>query len=260
MEVIIFSDRGTASLYASKLVTKCLKRKPNSVLGLATGSTPLELYNNLVTFYQNKELSFHEVKSFNLDEYVGIAPEQPQSYHAFMKLNLFSKVDILPSNTHIPDGLSKNIEADCEDYERQIDEAGGIDLQILGLGQDGHLGFNEPSSSLNSKTRIKTLTEETRKANAVHFGSIDKVPKHVITMGLATIMKARQCVLLAFGSSKADAVAKMVEGPVSAMCPASILQMHPRTTVILDEPAAKQLVKTAYYKEVFANKPKWQQV
>lgn len=259
MEVTIFKNSNLASQAAARLVTRTVHDKSgHAVLGLATGQTPLLTYEELVKIYKAKKISFQDVTAFNLDEYLGLASSDPRSYHAYMRAHLFSRVDIEMSRCHIPDGLSKDPQDECQNYEEKIRAAGGIDLQILGIGQDGHIGFNEPSSSLTSRTRIKTLTENTREANAGHFGSSDAVPKHVLTMGLGTIMEARHCVLLAFGAAKADAVANMVEGALTASVPASILQMHQHCTVILDDHAASKLERQAYYREVFSRKPDWQ--
>src|ERR1041385_1874714 len=208
MEIIIQPDAESATAIATRLVANLLREKPNVVLGLATGSTPLLLYRALTQM----KLDWRKVTTFNLDEYVGLPKEHPQSYHHFMWENLFRHVNISPKNTHIPDGMTKDVAKFCAQYERRIAAAGGIDLQVLGIGTDGHIGFNEPTSSLASRTRIKTLTPQTRKDNAHFFGSADKVPHHVITMGLGSIMEARQCLLLAFGAKKARVVAAMVEG------------------------------------------------
>ncbi len=254
MEVIIQPDVTAASQLAARMVARQLREKPNSVLGLPTGSTPLLLYRELVAL----KLDWRRVTTFNLDEYVGLGPDHPQSYARFMWENLFRQVNILRKNVHIPDGLAKDIPKFCTRYERQIRQVGGIDLQVLGIGTDGHIGFNEPSSSLASRTRIKTLTAETRRDNARFFGREEDVPHHVITMGIGTIMEARQVLLLAFGENKAAAVAAAVEGPITAMCPASILQMHPVAKIVVDEAAAGRLQKTDYYRWVFAQKPLWQ--
>jgi glucosamine-6-phosphate deaminase len=254
MEVIIQSNPEAATTVAARILAALIRRRPDAVLGLATGSTPLVLYRELI----NLKLDWKRVTTFNLDEYVGLAPDHSQSYHSFMWGNLFRHVNIAKSRVHIPDGMAKNIPAFCKRYEQRIRDAGGIDLQLLGIGTNGHIGFNEQTSSLASRTRIKTLTPQTRRDNARFFGSVPAVPHHVITMGIGTIMDARACLLLAFGEKKARAVAGAIEGPVTAMNPASILQMHPRTTFILDEHAASQLKLRVYYKYVFENKPAWQ--
>lgn len=254
MEVIIQPTAEAASAIAARIVARLLREKPDAVLGLATGNTPLLLYRQLVAM----KLDWGRVTTFNLDEYVGLPAEHPQSYHAFMRENLFRHVNIEPERVHIPDGLTKDIPAYCARYEQTIREAGGIDLQVLGIGTDGHIGFNEPTSSLASRTRIKTLTAETRRDNARFFGGEAEVPHHVLTMGIGTIMDARQIMLLAFGECKAHAVAQAVEGPITAMNPASILQLHPVAKIVLDQPAASQLRYADYYRWVHDNKPDWQ--
>ena len=254
MEIIIQPTLEAAGQIAARIVARLLREKPDAVLGLATGSTALAVYRELVAM----KLDWSRVTTFNLDEYVGLPAEHPQSYHAFMREKLFRHVNIARTNVHIPDGMTRDIPAFCAQYETEIEAAGGIDLQVLGIGTDGHIGFNEPSSSLASRTRIKTLTRETRRDNARFFGSEEAVPHHVITMGIGTIMEARQVLLLAFGATKAKAVAEAVEGPVTAMNPASILQMHPVAKCVFDEPAAGSLKKAEYYRWVYENKPKWQ--
>jgi glucosamine-6-phosphate deaminase len=258
MEVIICPDSQEAARRAAAFIASLLSRKPEAVLGLATGGTPLPLYKQLAGMHKAGRLSFAAATTFNLDEYLGLGPEHPASYRRFMEENLFSQVDINPARTHLPDGLAGDIPAHCEAYEAAIKSSGGIDAQILGIGTDGHIGFNEPSSSLASRTRIKTLTERTRNDNARFFDSPDDVPHHVITMGIGTIMEARSILLLAWGEAKAAAVAGMVEGPVTASLPASILQMHPEVKVFIDEAAAARLARRDYYRHVLANKPDWQ--
>jgi glucosamine-6-phosphate deaminase len=260
MELIIKATVADTQREAAKILRRQIQRKPDSVLGLATGSTPIGVYAELVAMHQRGEVDFSRVATFNLDEYVGLAPEHPCSYREFMRQHLFSKVNIRPANIHFPDGLAKDVPAHCADYEAAIKRAGGIDLQLLGIGREGHIGFNEPSSSLASRTRIKTLTPQTLKDNAKGFGGPDKVPHHVITMGVGTIMDVRECLLLANGEAKAEVVAGMVEGPITADLPASILQMHPVCRVVVDEAAASKLKRSDYYRWVYDNKPEWQRV
>jgi len=260
MEIIIQPNAETASLIAARVIARVVREKPSAVLGLATGSTPLAMYRELARLHREDGLDFSGVATFNLDEYVGLPPEHPASYHAFMQEHFFRHVNVRPENIHIPDGLAPDIPAFCRSYEEAIRAAGGIDLQVLGIGSDGHIGFNEPSSSLASRTRIKTLTAQTRSDNAANFGSAEKVPIHVITMGVGTIMDARQVLILAFGEKKAEAVAAAVEGPITAMSPASILQMHPVAKCITDEGAAAKLTRTDYYRWVYDRKPGWQKV
>ena len=255
MEIIIQPTAEAATSVAARLIARLLHEKPDAVLGLATGSTPLLLYRQLIAL----QLDWSRVRTFNLDEYVGISPQHPQSYHHFMWENLFRHVNIAVRNVNIPDGLTSDIPAFCSRYEESIRMAGGIDLQVLGIGTAGHIGFNEPTSSLASRTRIKTLTAQTRKDNARFFGSEEQVPHHCITMGIGTIMEARTNLLLAFGTAKARAIAGAVEGPVTSINPASILQMHPVTKVCLDPAAASQLKRTDYYRWIYDHKPGWQQ-
>lgn len=254
MEIVIQPTAAAATKLAASLVAGIIRQKTGAVLGLPTGSTPLALYRELIAL----KLDWCKVTTFNLDEYVGLAPEHPHSYHTFMGENLFRHVNIAKKNVHIPDGLARDIPKFCAKYEKQIRAAGGIDLQLLGIGTDGHIGFNEQTSSLASRTRIKTLTPQTRRDNARFFGSEEKVPPHVITMGIGTILEARHCVLLAFGKNKALAIAEAVEGPVTSMNPASALQLHPKVTVFLDEDAASELKLKDYYRWAYDHKPAWQ--
>jgi glucosamine-6-phosphate deaminase len=258
MEVVIQRSGRSASAYAGRLVARLVKEKPSAVLGLATGETPLALYRELITLHQEEGLDFSRVTTFNLDEYLGLSPDHPASYHSFMQENLFRHINVPSSRVHIPDGLAKDLPAFCEHYEKAIRGAGGIDLQVLGIGTDGHIGFNEPGSSLASRTRIKTLTTRTREDNARFFQNIEEVPHHVITMGVGTIMGAKHIVALAFGEHKAAAVAAAVEGPITAMVPASILQMHPYVTFLMDEASASRLKRADYYRWFFEQKPDWQ--
>jgi len=242
------------------MVARLIRKKPSAVLGLATGSTPLALYRDLIRLHREGDLDFRDVGTFNLDEYLGLTPAHPASYHHFMRENLFQHINIREENIHIPDGMTVDVPAFCQAYEDKIKAAGGIDLQVLGIGGDGHIGFNEPSSSLASRTRIKTLTPRTRQDNARFFATEEEIPEHVITMGVGTIMEAREVVLLAFGAGKAEAVAAAVEGPITASVPASILQLHQKATILLDEEAAGNLRRAEYYRWVYANKPGWQEI
>lgn len=260
MEVIIQPSAEETSVYAARVIARLLREKPHAVLGLATGSTPLKLYRELIRLHREEGLDFSQATTFNLDEYVGLGPDHPGSYRYFMQENFFQHVNVPSHHIHVPDGLAADVPSYCHLYEEQIKIAGGLDVQILGIGTDGHIGFNEPSSSLASRTRIKTLTERTRSDNAPFFDKPEDVPHHVITMGIGTIMEARQLLLLAFGDKKADAVAATVEGPLCARVPASILQMHQTATVLLDEPASSKLAQADYYRWVFSKKPQWQRV
>lgn len=254
MEIIIQPDAATATNVAAHLFAGVLQQKPGAVLGLATGGTPVRLYRELIAM----KLDWRKVTTFNLDEYIGLPPDHGQSYHRFMRENLFRHVNLVKKNIHLPDGLAKDVPKFCGQYEKRIVAAGGIDLQLLGIGTDGHIGFNEQTSSLASRTRIKTLTPQTRRDNARFFGSEQAVPHHVITMGIGTILESRHCVLLAFGKNKARAIAEAVEGPITAMNPASALQLHPKVTVILDAAAAAKLKLKNYYRWVYEHKPGWQ--
>lgn len=252
MEVIILPAARDVGIAAAGIIARLVANKPDAVLGLATGASVKPVYDEL------KTLDFSRVTTFNLDEYVGLSPSHPASFHAFMEAHFFSRVNIDRRRVYFPPTEGDDLARACEEYERAIRSAGGIDLQLLGIGRDGHLGFNEPTSSLASRTRIKTLTRLTRETNQSAFGS-DEVPLHVVTVGIATLLEARHCLLVADGPAKADAVARMVEGPLTAMVPASALQWHPRATVIVDEAAAARLSLRDYYREVQRNKPQWQQ-
>ncbi len=261
MEIIIQPTPEAGGIIAARIIAKLVRAKPDCVLGLATGSTPLGTYRELIRMHREDGLDFSKVTTFNLDEYVGLTAEHPQSYRAFMAEHFFRHVNVDAGRTHIPDGMARDIPAECARYEAAIAEAGGIDLQLLGIGTDGHIGFNEPSSSLASRTRIKTLTERTRADNARFFGGdLAQVPFHCITMGVGTIMASREVLLLAFGENKADAVSAAVEGPITAMNPASVLQMHPVAKCVVDEAAAAKLSRRDYYRWVFEHKPGWQKI
>lgn len=258
MELIIKSDREQACILGAKIIAGVMRKKPSAVLGLATGSTPLKVYSELIRMHQEEGLSFKQTTSFNLDEYVGLEADHPCSFKTEMYKNFFDKIDIPRYLINIPDGRAESIPAMCTAYEDKIKTCGGIDIQLLGVGHDGHLAFNEPGSSLRSRTRLKTLSHETLEANSRFFGSIDKVPRHCVTMGIGTILESRTCLLLAFGEDKAEAVHELAEGAISATWPASALQFHPHTIVLLDEAAASRLKRKQYYLDVYAGKPDWQ--
>ncbi|MFS0885445.1 glucosamine-6-phosphate deaminase [Aeromicrobium sp. 179-A 4D2 NHS] len=250
MEVVVTPDPGevAADAIAGHV-------RPGAVLGLATGSSPLPVYAALLRRRDAGAISFDGVRAFTLDEYLELPRSHPQSYHSVIRREFTDAAGIEVDG---PDGEAHDVPAEAERYEAAIAAAGGIDVQLLGIGVDGHLGFNEPGSSLASRTRTKTLTPQTRADNARFFASPDEVPVHVLTQGLGTILEARHLVLVATGASKASAVAAAVEGPVSAFCPASVLQLHPHVTVVLDEDAASQLRLLDYYRFTAANKPDWQ--
>ncbi|RJE83336.1 glucosamine-6-phosphate deaminase [Paracoccus onubensis] len=254
MEVITRSTAEQAVRLVAKLLEARIRTKPDAVLGLATGRTMEQVYAELVA----SGVSLARCTSFNLDEYIGLSPEDPNSYRSYMNEHLFSKTDIDPANTHVPDGAAADLKAAAQDYENRISQAGGIDLQLLGIGEAGHIGFNEPLSSLMSRTRDKALTPVTRAQNAGMFGGDpDRVPKRALTMGVGTILDARELILLATGPAKAAIVARAVEGPVTSMISASALQLHPNCKIIVDEAAASQLEGREYYDFVFANEPEW---
>ena len=259
MEVIIVGGPSEIGTLAADAIGALLHRKPDAVLGLATGSSPLAIYDELVSRCAAGQLSFGRVRGFTLDEYVGLPAEHPERYRNVIDDVFVSRMDFAPGAVQGPDGLAADIPAACTAYEEAIRAAGGIDLQILGIGTDGHIGFNEPGSSLASRPRIKTLTAQTRSDNARFFGDdIDAVPTHCLTQGLATILDARHIVLVATGRQKAEAVHHLVEGAVSAMWPASVLQHHPHVTVLLDDAAARRLQLADYYRETYRSKPDWQ--
>ncbi|PRQ12611.1 glucosamine-6-phosphate deaminase [Corynebacterium sp. 13CS0277] len=259
MEVIICADAAAVARTAADVFTTYLTR-PDCTLGLATGSTPLQTYQELIRRYQAGEVSFSHVTAFLLDEYVGLPREHEQSYYRTIRRELTEHVDIDDARVFSPDGLADNPDEAGAAYDAAIAAAGGIDLQLLGIGTDGHIGFNEPGSSLASRTRLKTLHPQTIADNARFFDSEADVPIHVITQGLGTISAARHLLLLATGEGKAQAIADTVEGPVAAVCPASILQLHPHATVIVDEAAASKLKLGQYYRYAFEHKPDWQNI
>jgi glucosamine-6-phosphate deaminase len=255
-EVVIVENAAAAGALVATEIVELIDRRPDAVLGLATGSTPLPVYQALRTAIAGRDVS--QVRGFALDEYVGIDPTHPESYRSVITREVVEPLGLDPQRIHVPNGALATIQHAGEDYETAIEAAGGVDLQILGIGTDGHIGFNEPGSSFASRTRVKTLTEQTREDNARFFDSIDEVPMHCITQGLGTILKARHLVLLAFGEGKAEAVAGAVEGPLTAFLPGSAIQLHPHATIVVDEAAASRLALADYYRYTFANKPAWQ--
>lgn len=250
MRVIVEPGPNEVAKTAAQFVARLVRRRPTCVLGLATGSTPLGMYAELVRLHREEGLDFSRVVTFNLDEYVGLGPNDPQSYRYFMNQNLFHHINVDPRNTHVPDGRALDFDAHCEHYERMIRDEGGIDLQVLGIGGDGHIAFNEPGSSLGSRTRLKTLTGETVRDNARFFASIDDVPRLAITMGVGTILESRQCLILACGQNKAEAIRATVEGPVTAQVTASALQLHRSVIAVVDDQAGSRLHRREYYREV----------
>ena len=258
MEVIIQRDAETAVHLVSRLIARDLHAKPHLVLGLATGRTMEDVYRELVRMHREEHLDFSLCRTFNLDEYIGLQPTHPGAYRCYMNDQLLHHVNIDLRNTHLPNGMATDLAAECVAYECRIKEVGGIDLQLLGIGSDGHIGFNEPLSALMSRTREKTLTRNTREQNAEMFGgNVERVPKRALTMGVGTILESHRCLLLATGEAKAGVIAKAIEGPISAMISASALQLHPHCTVVVDEEAASKLQEVEYYRWIFANEPEW---
>jgi glucosamine-6-phosphate deaminase len=258
MEIIILPTAAEVGQVAARKIAQIITRKPAAVIGLATGSSPLAIYAELAAKVQAGDLDASAVRAFALDEYVGIPEEHPQSYASVIAHDVVEPLGMNPDLVQVPDGRASDIEAACTAYDDAIRTAGGVDIQILGIGANGHIGFNEPTSSFASRTRIKTLAPQTRADNARFFDSPDDVPTHCVTQGLGTIMDARQLVLVAQGSNKADAIAAAVEGPVTSMCPGSILQCHQHATIVVDEAAAAGLRLADYYKYTYENKPVWQ--
>ena len=256
MRIVINPTAQQAVNFCASYYSELLQSKPNAVLGLATGGTPVNLYKALIEKYQQGEISFKDVVSFNLDEYWQLPPNHPQSYRYFMEQNLFNHIDIDAANTFLPDAMTDQAEIACHNYEKAIADAGGIDLQLLGIGANGHIGFNEPTSSLCSRTRVKTLTAKTLEDNARFFAANEYQPKTALTMGIGTILDAREILLLATGEGKAEAIRAAIEGPLSTMCPASSLQQHNNVTIVIDEEAASKLTMREYYVAIEAEQQK----
>lgn len=258
MDVVIVPDPAAVAEYAAGRIAEVIRTKPDAVLGVATGSSPLGTYEALASRVRAGSLDVTRVSAFALDEYVGLDPAHPESYRSVIRRTVAEPLGLSPSRVHVPDGSARDagdLDAACADYERQIRDAGGIDLQLLGIGANGHIGFNEPTSSFGSRTRLKTLAPKTRSDNARFFDSPGAVPIHCITQGLGTILEARRLLLVAQGASKAQAVAAMIEGPLASVCPASALQLHPDAAVVLDREAASRLRLTDYYEHVQRNMP-----
>ena len=241
MKIYAADDYQKMSRQAANILSAHVILKPDCVLGLATGSTPIGMYKQLVDWYNKGDLDFSQVKSVNLDEYVGLAPTHDQSYRYFMQTNLFDHVNIAPANTNVPNGLAEDPEAECRRYNQVIRDLGGIDVQVLGMGHNGHIGFNEPEEAFELETHVVNLTESTIKANARFFASEDEVPKKAMTMGIKSIMHARQILVVVSGEDKADIVKRAFTGPVTPNVPASILQMHPNVVLVGDKAALSKL-------------------
>jgi glucosamine-6-phosphate deaminase len=260
VEVVIVRTPADAVPIVADAYSKLLTENPACILGLATGSTPLGVYKELIRRHEEEGLSFARARSFNLDEYVGLPEGHPEAYATFIRREFTDHVDFPAGAVRGPDGLAADLLRAAVDYDNAIVNSGGIDLQILGIGSDGHIAFNEPMSSLGSRTRLKTLTEQTREDNARFFDSIDEVPRLCLTQGIGTIMEARHIVMLGFGAGKAEAVHACIEGPIMAKWPASALQLHPHTTVVVDEAAAAELEELEYYRTTWSKKPEWQSI
>ena len=258
MEVVIVPTPDDAARVVAGVMATVLTTMPSPVLGLATGSSPVGAYNVLIDEHRAGRVSFAHASAVLLDEYVGLPADHHETYRAFIRRALTDEVDLPVERLFGPDVWAVDLAGACARYEHLLAELGGVDLQLLGIGSDGHIGFNEPTSSLGSRTRIKTLTEATRQDNARFFPSLDDVPRHVVTQGLATILDARHLLLVAAGHGKAAPIARAVEGPLTSMCPASVLQLHPHVTVVVDDAAAAELQLADYYRSVFAAKPDWQ--
>ena len=258
MEVVIRPNAGAAADLVAQVIARAMRSNPQLVMGLATGNTMESVYARLVQLHSEEGLDFSACRTFNLDEYVGLPGDHANSYRHYMNRHLFMHVNIQLRNTHLPDGMAADLVAECANYERLIAGNGGIDLQLLGIGQNGHLGFNEPLSALRSRTRVKVLSPVTRAQNAPLFPEPDLVPQRAITMGVGSILDCRRCVLLATGEEKAAIVAKAVEGPITSMISATALQLHPECTLILDEAAGSKLKESEYYHWVFENQPEWE--
>jgi glucosamine-6-phosphate deaminase len=259
VEAIIRADGASAARLVARLIVKELRANPHLVLGLATGRTMEAVYRQLVEAHRQEKLDFSLCRTFNLDEYVGLPADHPGSYRHYMNQHLFRQVNFDARNTHLPNGMASDLDAECARYERLIEKAGGIDLQLLGIGRAGHIGFNEPLSALRSRTRVKALTPTTLEQNAPLFGRADSMPRRAITMGVGTILECRRCLLLATGTEKAEVIARAVEGPITSMVSATALQLHARCTVVVDEAAASRLQGADYYRWIFANEPEWEE-
>jgi glucosamine-6-phosphate deaminase len=260
VEVIIRPTDQAAAELVARIIAKELRVNPHLVLGLATGRTMESVYRVLVRLHRKEALDFSLCSTFNLDEYVGLAPDDPHSFRHYMHEHLFRRVNIDPRNTHLPDGQAADLDAECRSYEATIARFGGIDLQLLGIGRAGHIGFNEPLSALHSRTRVKALAPLTLEQNAETFGGAANVPRRAITMGVGTILECRRGLLLATGAEKAEIIAKAVEGPITSMISATALQLHAHCTVVVDEAAARLLEGSEYYRRIFATEPEWEEL
>ncbi len=258
MEVIIRESVEKAVELVARLTSDAVCRKPDLVLGLATGRTMERLYARLAEMHREENIDYSGVNTFNLDEYIGLSPQDENSYRYYMQKHFFDHINIKCENTHLPDGSVEDIDEECRKYEETIKKCGGVDLQLLGIGRTGHIGFNEPLSAMLSRTRPKALAPKTIEQNKHLFDDPERMPRRAITMGVGTILDSRRCFLLATGKEKSAIIAKAVEGPITSMISASALQLHPHCTVIVDEAAAADLTQNEYYKWIFDNEPEWQ--
>ncbi len=256
--MIIRPTAEVAAELVAQIIGRELRANPHLVLGLATGRTMESVYSKLVRMHREEKLDFSLCRTFNLDEYVGLPGTDRHSYRHYMNHHLFMQVNIDLRNTYLPDGMAADFDAECARYEALIERFGGIDLQLLGIGRAGHLGFNEPLSALRSRTRVKALAPATLAQNAPLFEDASRMPRRAVTMGVGTILECRRCLLLATGAEKADIIARAVEGPITAMISATALQLHPRCTVVVDEAAASRLQGSEYYRWIFENEPEWE--
>ncbi len=259
-QVVIVKDAREAAMLVADAIVSEIRAKPDFVLGLATGASPRSVYFELAARIRDEQIDVSQVRGFALDEYVGLAPDHPASYHSTISREVVGPLGLNHDLVMVPNGRLEDVHHSGHDFEELLHKVGGVDIQILGIGSNGHVGFNEPGSSLASLTRIKTLTEQTRSDNSRFFDGPEDVPTHCVTQGIGTILRSKRIFLLAFGVSKADAVARAVEGPVSSSCPASAVQLHPRVTVFADSAASGHLAQIDYYRHAWQSKPEWQKL
>ena len=258
MQVVIRPTKPEASWLAARMIAAAIRENPRIVLGLATGRTMERVYAKLVQMHKEEGLDFSLVRTFNLDEYIGLPPEHPNSYRYYMNHHLFDHINIDKRNTFLPDGMAEDLQAECEHYEKMIKQLGGIDLQLLGIGRAGHIGFNEPLSALQSRTRDKSLTPLTISENSGEFEKPEEMPRRAITMGVGTILEAKRLLVLVTGETKAEILAKAVEGPITSMVSATAIQLHANVQVIASESASSLLTGRDYYDWIFDNEPEWE--
>ena len=258
MQVVVRPTKPESSWLAAKMIANAIRENPRIVLGLATGRTMERVYAKLVQMHKEEGLDFSLVRTFNLDEYIGLPPDHPNSYRYYMNYHLFDHINIDKRNTFLPDGMAEDLPAECRHYEKMIKQLGGIDLQLLGIGRAGHIGFNEPLSALQSRTRDKSLTPLTISENKGEFENPEEMPHRAITMGVGTILEAKRLLVLVTGETKAEILAKAVEGPITSMVSATAIQLHANVQVIASESAATKLTGRDYYDWIFENEPEWE--